>query len=327
MALAVALPAMAPGQEAAPVADPGDQVAAERGPAPPPPGSAEMFIRVYNASNGTVEANERVRVFARLKPFVPGEKVQVRITHGGKNVKRANLRVKRIGTRNMGKVKLVSNKILDPGDYRAWAVHKPTPAQERDRARSGQFHPTYPDLDPGNRNSHVDVFKHLLRKQGYYVSSGTKYDDATSRAVMAFRKVNGLSRTFNASSENYKTLADGKGRFHLEHPGAGRHVEVDISHQVMVLADHGKAIHTFHVSTGAPSTPSDPGAFRFYRRQAGYNSVGMYYSVYYNRGEAIHGYHSVPAYNASHGCIRNPIPNSVFIYNWVSIGMPIYVYS
>ena len=79
----------------------------------------------------------------------------------------------------------------------------------------------------------------------------------------------------------------------------------------MVLADDGKAQHIFHVSTGAPSTPSDRGTFRFYRKDAGYNSIGMYYSVYYNRGEATHGYKSVPPYNASHGCIRNPIPNSV----------------
>ena len=31
-------------------------------------------------------------------------------------------------------------------------------------------------------------------------------------------------------------------------------------------------------------------------------------------------------YNASHGCVRNPIVFSRFIYNWVQIGMPIYVY-
>ena len=35
----------------------------------------------------------------------------------------------------------------------------------------------------------------------------------------------------------------------------------------------------------------------------------------------------MPAYNASHGCIRNPIPNSRFIYNWVNVGMSIYVYN
>ena len=46
----------------------------------------------------------------------------------------------------------------------------------------------------------------------------------------------------------------------------------------------------------------------------------MYYSVYWHGGYAIHGYHSVPPYPASHGCVRNPIPESKFIYNWVTSG-------
>jgi lipoprotein-anchoring transpeptidase ErfK/SrfK len=61
-------------------------------------------------------------------------------------------------------------------------------------------------------------------------------------------------------------------------------------------------------------------------RQPGYNSHAMYYSVYFQGGYATHGYNPVPTYNASHGCVRNPIPFSRFIYGWVRIGMPIYVY-
>jgi lipoprotein-anchoring transpeptidase ErfK/SrfK len=57
-----------------------------------------------------------------------------------------------------------------------------------------------------------------------------------------------------------------------------------------------------------------------------HNSLRMLDSVYYNRGEAIHGYASVPTYPASHGCVRSPIPDARFIYNWVRLGMSIYVY-
>ena len=121
-------------------------------------------------------------------------------------------------------------------------------------------------------------------------------------------------------------LADGKGEFQLAHPGAGKHVEVDISKQVMALAENGEAKYVFHVATGAAATPSDQGGFTFYRKDPGFNSLGMYYSVYYNRGEATHGYHSVPPYPASHGCIRNPIPDSIFIYNWIDLGDKMYVY-
>ena len=52
----------------------------------------------------------------------------------------------------------------------------------------------------------------------------------------------------------------------------------------------------------------------------------MYFSTYYNRGEAIHGYSEVPTHPASHGCIRTPISDAISIYNWVRLGMDIYVY-
>ncbi|MFI5026799.1 MAG: L,D-transpeptidase [Solirubrobacterales bacterium] len=328
LTLALTIASGALGQEAAPAPAPAAtpvEDAVDRGPLPPEP--AQVTIKTYNASNRTVDLNEKVHALARIKPFVAGEVMQIRFSHGGKVIKRKNMRVKQMGHRNVGKVTLNSKKILDPGKYRAVALHKGSPNQQADHAKSPQFHPVFPDLDPGNRNSNVRLFNKLLDKEGYFTSHGSKYNDGTARAVMAFRKVNNKSRSFNASPEIFKTLADGKGGFRLKYPGAGHHVEVDISRQVMVLADNGEAKHIFHVSTGAPSTPSDRGTFRFYSKDPGYNSLGMYYSVYYNRGEATHGYHSVPPYNASHGCIRNPIPNSVFIYNWISLGNTMHVYS
>jgi lipoprotein-anchoring transpeptidase ErfK/SrfK len=106
----------------------------------------------------------------------------------------------------------------------------------------------------------------------------------------------------------------------------GRHVEVDISRQVMSLIQGDTPVHTFHISTGASATPTVRGKYRFYRKDAGYNAKRMYFSVYFIRGYATHGYNPVPNYPASHGCVRNPIQFSRFIYNWTQIGMPIYVY-
>jgi lipoprotein-anchoring transpeptidase ErfK/SrfK len=172
----------------------------------------------------------------------------------------------------------------------------------------------------------VKVFNRVLKRQGYFTSGGKKYNVRTKWAVMAFRKVNGMKRTFNANPKIFRRLADRRGEYDLKYPGKGKHVEVDISRQVMVLAKRGKPQHTFAVSTGAPATPTIRGHYRFYRKDAGYNSVGMYYSAYFHGGYATHGYHSVPTYPASHGCVRNPIPDSIFIYNWISLGDSIYVY-
>jgi lipoprotein-anchoring transpeptidase ErfK/SrfK len=49
-------------------------------------------------------------------------------------------------------------------------------------------------------------------------------------------------------------------------------------------------------------------------------------SNYFIRGYAIHGYVSVPPYNASHGCLRVPIPDAPAIYAWVHMGTPVDVY-
>ena len=228
--------------------------------------------------------------------------------------------MRQVKGKNFGRVKLRSKPLVDPGKYRVRVRKGKTAAQVGAQAKSESFGLKYPDLDPGDRGPAVELFNNLLREQGYYTTDGHDYGSQTERAVMAFRKVNGMARTFQATPGIFKKLADGKGGFKLSYPGAGKHVEVDISRQVMVLADGGKPQHTFHVSTGAPATPSDRGGFTFYRKDPGYNSIGMYYSVYYNRGEATHGYESVPTGPASHGCIRNPIPDSIFIYNWIDLG-------
>ena len=144
--------------------------------------------------------------------------------------------------------------------------------------------------------------------------------------MLAFRKVNGMARARARRPGIFKMLAKGKGGYELKHPGAGKHVEADLSRQVMVLAEGRRGLdEIYHISSGAPATPTIPASYNFYRKDAGYNSLGMYYSVYFIRGYATHGYHSVPNYPASHGCLRNPIPDSVHIYNWIDIGDPIYV--
>ena len=91
----------------------------------------------------------------------------------------------------------------------------------------------------------------------------------------------------------------------------------------MALIEGDTPVHTFHVSTGTGGTPTVRGNFRFYRKDPGYNEKRMYFSAYFIRGYATHGYSSVPNYNASHGCVRNPEQFSRFIYNWIDIGMPI----
>ncbi len=303
-------------------------IAASEGPAHPSKAAkpAHLSIDLKGVHDGKVRVGKRARAVGFLRPFVPGQHVQVKLLRKGHVIQKLNPKTRRVGRKNKGRYRFRSPTLTKPAAYRIVARHLGSPQQRGATARAPNFHIKFPDLDPGDRNSTVRIFNRLLAREGYIATHGKGYSNRTEFGVMAFRKANGMNRTFNANPGIFKKLANRRGGFHLKYPGAGKHVEVDISRQVMVLANNRKPQHTIPVSTGAPATPTIRGHFRFYSRQAGFNSSGMYYSVYFRGGYATHGYHSVPTYPASHGCVRNPIPLSVFIYDWVRLGMSIYVY-
>jgi hypothetical protein len=292
----------------------------------PGPKPAKMKVKVNGLKSGKAKVGDRVEIVGTVTPFVGHQKVVVRLGTGGDTVVKADPYVRQVKGKSYGRFKLRSKPLLEPGHYRARAKKPATANQRGASAKSQKFSLKFIDLDPGDRGPAVDLFNDLLRDQAYYNTDRHRYGSHTQRAVLAFRKVNGMARNFQATPGIFKALADGEGGFKPRHT-SGKHVEVDISRQVMALVDGGAAKHVFHIATGAAATPSDQGAFTFYRKDPGFNSIGMYYSVYYNGGEATHGYHSVPPYPASHGCIRNPIPDSIFIYNWIDLGDKMYVYS
>jgi hypothetical protein len=171
------------------------------------------------------------------------------------------------------------------------------------------------------------LFNKSLQKQGFHTgNSSSRTNSGTRLAIKAFRKTNWMGRSEAYHPRIFRDLLQEKGAFEPRYT-EGRHVEADLSRQVMSLIVGDRPVHTFHISSGTSATPTIRGSFRFYMRQAGYNNKRMYFSVYFRGGYATHGYNPVPNYPASHGCLRNPIQFSRFIYNWVDIGMPIHVYN
>lgn len=296
-------------------------------PEAPEPRQAKAKLRLRGLSGKKLEVGRRVIAQGILRPFTKGEKVTIALKRGKKTIKRKTVRVKqRKKGSKIGQFELQADPIKS-GRYSFVATHKKSSKLDFSRSESKRFKVKYPKLREGNRSSTVKLFNKLLARQGYVNDEGKRYDSATSRAVLAFRKVHGMSRYGDsAPSSIFKKLANGKGGYKLKYPGSGKHVEIDISRQVMVLAKGSKVKEIYHVSTGAPATPTIPGAWRFYRKEAGTNSLGMQWSVYYNRGYATHGFKSVPTYPASHGCTRNPPPDALHIYNWISIGDLVHVY-
>lgn len=290
------------------------------------PREPKMAMRLKGLNGGKLKAGEKVTAAGTFRPFTKGEKVTLLLKRGKQTVRRKTMYVQEKKSADYGKFSL-SEKIVKPGRYRVQAIHKKTGRLAASKDRTRPFRIEYPDLDPGNQGSVVKTFNRLLEKQGYVNDGGSSYDSASDRAVLAFHKVNGDKRTGNATPGDFKKLAKGNGGFNLKYPGAGKHVEADLSRQVMVLAKGDKVDEIYHISSGAPATPTILGHFNFYRKEPGTNSHGMVNSVYFIRGYATHGYASVPTYPASHGCLRNPIPDSMHIYNWIDLGDDIFVYN
>ncbi|MDQ3065789.1 MAG: L,D-transpeptidase family protein [Actinomycetota bacterium] len=128
------------------------------------------------------------------------------------------------------------------------------------------------------------------------------YDHDTFEAVLAFQKVHGLPRTGRVEGWLWRRLALSGVPKALR---GGDYIEVDKTRQVLFVVRGGAVTKVVHVSTGATgNTPL--GSWRVYRKVGGWDWV-LWYPLYFKGGFAIHGYPSVPAYPASHGCVRIPM--------------------
>jgi lipoprotein-anchoring transpeptidase ErfK/SrfK len=113
---------------------------------------------------------------------------------------------------------------------------------------------------------------------------------------------------------------------YIRRPAHGRHIEADLSRQVIALIAGGRVERIYAVSSGAPTTPTVRGGFRVYAKTPGTNAKGMVDSAYFSGAYATHGYSSVPAFPASHGCLRAPIADARGLFRWIHIGTRVDVY-
>lgn len=159
----------------------------------------------------------------------------------------------------------------------------------------------------------------------HYALAGVdrRYGYDTRDAVLAFQKVHGLARTGYFPARLWRVLRDsGTPRAHIRR---GNHIEVSKPRQLLYEVRDGKVVRISHVSTGATgNTPV--GHFHVYWKSPGFNGVGMYYSMFFTGAFAIHGYHSVPAYQASHGCVRTPLWYAPRIFSRWGVGTSVYVF-
>jgi hypothetical protein len=266
---------------------------------------------------------EAWRVRGVLTPYVANQQVVVRFFRDGRKVHEQveQLVPIRGGTAGEFRTPFSSKRT---GRIAVEAVHLATPEMDTVRSERARVNVLTPSV---SSPTIVRLLQKGLSRLHFAVSRSGIFDDSTARAVMAWRKVNGQARVFSASEGLVRDVLAGKGAFKPKYPNDGRHVEADLSRQVMALINRrGKVHRTYHISSGAPATPTVLGRFKVYRKSPGTNAKGMVHSSYFIGGYAIHGYASVPTYNASHGCLRVPIPNAWDIYNWARMGTVVRVY-
>src|SRR5205085_6645347 len=162
-------------------------------------------------------------------------------------------------------------------------------------------------VSSGSSGRFVELIQQRLAALHLYIPQTGVYDGGTGLAIDAYHRLLhwGTYQTLDARTISF--LLNGWGEFKIRCPNHGRHAEGNLGLQLLALADGSHVEAILPISSGKPSTPTILGDFRVYSRVPGYLPDGMYYSDFFYRGYAIHGYDPAPDYPASHGCMRLPI--------------------
>lgn len=177
-----------------------------------------------------------------------------------------------------------------------------------------------------------------LAELGYWTGAiDGLLDPATRSALIAFQKWEGRPVTGKLTREELDAIR-------IATPPKPRdvgyaHVEVDIDRQVLLIVNDDNSVRVLHTSTGSGKPFMDlgqmsvaytpRGRFVVYDKTFGWEDGvlgSVYYANYISGGVAIHGYLSVPAQPASHGCIRIPMFAAREVSKLMPVGTIVLVY-
>jgi peptidoglycan hydrolase-like protein with peptidoglycan-binding domain len=200
--------------------------------------------------------------------------------------------------------------------------------------------PPPPPLEQGDDGEPVAALQRRLTELGYRPGEPDgHYGGQTWSAVLAFQKREGLGRDGVAGPLTLERLAAPVGAG-PRRSGPGPWIEVDITRQVVFVADAGGAVTTLNTSTGSGRAyTSSTGGRAIARTPRGSYTVTktvngtergrlgtLYRPMYFTGGYALHGSPSVPAYPASHGCVRLANADADWLWTVAGKGTPVDVY-
>jgi peptidoglycan hydrolase-like protein with peptidoglycan-binding domain len=194
-------------------------------------------------------------------------------------------------------------------------------------------------LSSGSEGPAVEALQRRLAELGYQVHDvDGQFGPETHHAVVAFQKVNRLGRDGVVGPLTRKALERPRVPGPRSRKG-GFHVEADLTLQVVYLVKDGKIQEILDASSGSGQnytvdgdvrvavTPL--GNFQIQRKIDAWrkSDLGLLYRpAYFTGGYALHGSPSVPAFPASHGCIRITTTAMDRLFDRLPVGTAMLVY-
>lgn len=178
---------------------------------------------------------------------------------------------------------------------------------------------------------HVKAAQLRLIALGYLLKGDAdgRFGPMTSNALLAFQKWERLPRTGLLDAATDSRLMTAVRPRPVTLGRSGRRAEVLLDRQVTLLIEDNAVVRAIAVSTGKPSTPTPPGDYRVYAKIPKWWSTPfrewLPLALPFNGGIAFHQFLVVPAYAASHGCVRQSPTVAQWTYDFASVGMPVKV--
>ncbi|HVE97721.1 MAG TPA: L,D-transpeptidase family protein [Mycobacteriales bacterium] len=310
---------------------PGDAFSAETLTAPVP-----LDVRhglATRLSAGVVQLGSAALVDGRVAPGTPGVRVRLQRQTGGVWATAAETAVDSTGGFRL------SVRPTATGEQLLRVVTLGAPLHLPATGPTWRLVTLARTLRQGHSGPDVLAVEHRLTDLRYDVGpvSGV-FDYDTRLAVMAFQKVHGLPRTGIVDAATRTRLAN-PSTPRLRHPVLGLSVEIDLTRQVLYFARSGSIQRILPVSTGnnalytvdgVTSRAVTPvGSYRVTRKinAVRVSRLGeLFQPAYFVGGYAIHGSPSVPAYPASHGCVRVTKSAMSRLFPLLPVGTPVRLY-
>ena len=260
----------------------------------------------------------RVYVNGSERPFVHGQTVTLLAFLDGRQFEKRTVPLRYAG----GKEGKFSTTLRVPGSgpVSVLVQHRANDEMKGFRRTAARLSSLDENVGPGATGPVVKLIQQRLAALHFYMPQTGVFDNGTALAIDAYHRLLGWGVSETVDPATMKALLNGQGSFTVRHPDQGEHAEGDLSDQLLALIDGSQVKMIFPISSGKPSTPTILGSYHVYLRTPGYLPDGMYFSDFFIRGYAIHGYDPAPDYPASHGCMRLPISDAITAFDWLKLG-------